>query len=135
MLKATTSSGLVRAAVGPRGTHHLRTLTGGGRVLLDAGDKLGSSLSEYAGDTWTGTDGLGLNKPPKPYLVPKTGMDLLQEPLFNKGIRFPPRERDRCACERRTHHAPSPCRRAPTAAGENGAGAGSGSAGCSRRLS
>ena len=43
---------------------------------------------------WAGSTGIS-GKMPKPYVVPKKGMDLLHEPLFNKGVRFPMRERDR----------------------------------------
>ena len=45
-------------------------------------------------ESWRGASGL-IGSQPKPYLVPKKGMNLLHEPLFNKGVRFPDRERDR----------------------------------------
>ena len=54
------------------------------------------SASEYDPEGYSVAAWAGLSGPvPKPYLVPKKGMDLLHEPLFNKGVRFPMRERDR----------------------------------------
>lgn len=54
--------------------------------------------SEYpnTAPAWAGAGGLS-GKVPEPYVIPKRGKELLHEPLFNKGVRFPERERDRLA--------------------------------------
>ena len=73
----------------------------GGRAAVGAqhARSVVRSASEYDPEgysvaRWAGPSGLS-GPVPKPYLVPKKGMDLLHEPLFNKGVRFPMRERDR----------------------------------------
>ena len=83
-----------------RGARIAARAVGGGRRTAPWAQHARSvvrSASEYDPEvyaSWAGPSGLS-GPVPKPYLVPKKGMDLLHEPLFNKGVRFPMRERDR----------------------------------------
>ena len=75
-------------AAGPRALRTAPTCWKSGSVV--------NSHTEYTlqGEDYMGAAGL-IGHMPKPYVIPKRGMDLLHEPLFNKGVRFPERERDR----------------------------------------
>jgi malate dehydrogenase (decarboxylating) len=86
-LAARAANGARCAAAAPA-AQHTRTMA------------IDESFTEYnpegSANAWAGSGGLA-GQVPKPYLVPKKGVDLLHEPLFNKGVRFPMRERDRLA--------------------------------------